>query len=349
MTQSANRRAATRSARRDSPSRRAVLTGLAAAAATTAAVIQPARADDLRFEHAFGTTVLPRPARRVVSLGYTTHDPLLALGIPPVAVRQWFGAYPYGVWPWAQPHLGSAAPDLLTGEVSMERVAALTPDLVVAIGSGISQAEYMVLSRIAPVLMHASTDTAYGTPWDAMTLTLGRATGTDPRARALVAGVRDGFADARRRHPRWAGMTGVAGYHWSGETGAFIGADTRARFLLELGFERPAAVSALSGVNDFYAPLSSEDLSPLDAGVLLWVSSLEADPDLAALPMRRTLRAHRDGREVFAGGLTAAALSFGSVLSLPFALAALEADIAAAADGDPATPVPSAVQAGLAP
>ena len=57
----------------------------------------------------------------------------------------------------------------------------------------------------------------------------------------------------------------------------------------------------------------------------------------------------REGREVFAGSLTAAALSFGSVLSLPFALSQLEADIAAAMDGDPATKVASAVKAGVAP
>ena len=65
--------------------------------------------------------------------------------------------------------------------------------------------------------------------------------------------------------------------------------------------------------------------------------------------MRRLLNAHREGREVFAGSLPAAALSFGSVLSLPYALAELEDDIAAAIDGDPATPVASSVDAGIAP
>ncbi|WP_156907292.1 ABC transporter substrate-binding protein [Thalassobaculum salexigens] len=292
---------------------------------------------------------MPRPAQRVVSLGYTSHDPLLALGVRPVAVRHWFGAFPYGVWPWAQRQLGDATPDVLTGEVSMERVASLNPDLIVAIGAGISKAEYTVLSRIAPVLVHEATDSTYGTPWDRMTLTLGRATGRLAQAQELMAGVRAAFADARRRHPASAGKTGVAAYHWSGETGAFIGADTRARFLVELGFRPTDAVAALSGVNDFYAPLSPEDLSPLDGDLLLWVSSFQTSPDLVALPMRQTLEACREGREVFAGGVLAAALSFGSVLSLPFALNALEDDIAAAIDGDPATPVASAREAGLAP
>lgn len=346
MTNSADRRAAKIEERRGIVSRRSFLTGLAAAVAASG---QARAADDLTFEHAFGTTVLPHPARRVVSLGYTSHDPLLALGVRPVAVRHWFGAFPYGVWPWAQRQLGDAKPDVLVGEVSMERVAATDPDLIVAIGAGISEAEYTVLSRIAPVLVHEASDSAYGTPWDRMTLTLGRATGRQTEAQGLVASVRDRFADARRRHPTWDGMKGVAAYHWSGETGAFIGADTRARFLIELGFAPTDAVAALSGVNDFYAPLSPEDLSPLDADLLLWVSSFETSPDLAALPMRQTLEASHRGREVFAGGVLAAALSFGSVLSLPFALDALEADIAAATDGDPATRVASAAKAGLAP
>lgn len=346
MTKSADWRAATTIGRRGSVSRRSFLTGPAASATAYGPALA---ASDLTFEHAFGTTVLPRPAQRVVSLGYTSHDPLLALGVRPVAVRHWFGAFPYGVWPWAQRQLGDAKPDVLIGEVSMERVASHNPDLIVAIGAGISEAEYSVLSRIAPVLVHEASDSTYGTPWDRMTLTLGRATGRLSEAQELVAGVRSAFADARGRHPAWAGRTGVAAYHWSGETGAFIGADTRARFLVELGFRPTEAVAALSGVNDFYAPLSPEDLSPLDADLLLWVSSYDTSPDLVALPMRRTLEACEEGREVFAGGVLAAALSFGSVLSLPFALDQLQGDIAAAIDGDPATPVDSAVKAGLAP
>ena len=67
------------------------------------------------------------------------------------------------------------------------------------------------------------------------------------------------------------------------------------------------------------------------------------------MPMRRALKAHGESREVLASGLLAAAISFGSILSLPFAVSELEADIASALDGDPKTPVPSAVRAGLAP
>lgn len=324
--------------------RRAALAGLAACLAAPAA-----RASGIRFTHAYGETVLPRAASRVVSLGYTAHDTLLALGVPPVAIRQWYGSFPYGVWPWARDRLGAAQPTLISGEVSMELVAALEPDLIVGIGSGVSQAEYAVLSRIAPVVMHDAGSPAYGTPWDAMTRTLGRALGREEMAEALVAEARQRFADARSRHPAWGGQTAVAAYHWGGRIGAFIGADTRARFLAELGFRPTPGVAALSTPQGFYADLSPEDLSPIDADVLVWISAFEAVPDLVAQPMRRTLKAHIQGREVFAGALLAGAMSFGSVLSLPFALARMEDDIAAASDGLPETPVASAKTAGLAP
>jgi iron complex transport system substrate-binding protein len=325
------------------PTRRAVLGGLAAAL-----VAAPARAADIRFEHVFGETVLARPATRVVSLGFTTQDPLLALGVPPVAVRAWFGDQPNSIWPWAQPFLDGATPTVIAGEVAMETVASLQPDLIVAIGSGITQDEYAILSQIAPTLMQPPGAATYALPWDETTRLLGRALGRETLAEERVAQTRRLFAEARARHPDWEGRSAVAAYHFGGETGAFTAEDTRGRFLTELGFRTPEAITRL-GDGNFYAGLSPEDLSPLDVDLLVWVSSLDAVPDLAALPMRRLLRAHAEGREVFAGALTAGALSFGSVLSLPFALSQLESDIALALDGDPSTRVSSADRAGLAP
>lgn len=325
--------------------RRAVLGGLAAT--TLAPAFARAQAP-IRFEHVFGETVLPGPAARVVSLGFNTQDPLLALGVAPVAVRAWFGDQPHSIWPWAQPYLGSAEPAVITGEVAMETVASLQPDLIVAIGSGITQDEYAILSQIAPTLMQPPGAASYGLPWDETTRLLARALGREAQGEARIAETRRLFAEARARHPDWEGRSAVAAYHFGGDTGAFTAEDTRGRFLTELGFRVPDAIQTL-GRGNFYASLSPEDLSPLDVDLLVWVSSLDAVPDLAALPMRRLLRAHGAGREVFAGALTAGALSFGSVLSLPFALAALEADMALALDGDPATAVPTAVRAGLAP
>ena len=302
-------------------------------------------AQPLVFDHAYGRTVLTAPAKRVVSLGYTSHDTLLALDVVPVALRFWYGPYESGVWPWAEPYLRGARPEVIRGEVSAERVAALEPDLIVATGAGISAEEYDVLRHIAPTLVHAATDGAYGTPWDSLTLSLGRATGRLAAAEARVAEVHAAFAAAGQRLGS-AGRTGAAAYHWAGSTGVFLPGDSRAAFVEEMGFAQPQKVLDLPR-GSFFQELSPEDLSPLDADLLIWVSSFDRDADLSALPMRRTLAAHRQGREVYAGMLVGGAMAHGSVLSLPYALAALEADIAAALDGDPATVVASAEAAGL--
>lgn len=323
--------------------RRAVLGALAACVAA-----RPAHAQEMRFSHVYGETVLPRPAERVVSLGFTSHDPLLALGQPPIALRYWFGDEPNGVWPWARPYLNGAEPAVISGEIAMETVAALQPDLIVGIGSGISEAEYAILSQIAPTLMQEKDRPAYGTPWDELTRLLGRALGREAKAEEVIAATRRQFAEARARHPDWAGRTAAAAYHFGGETGAFARTDTRGGFLAELGFAPMPEVERLAG-DAFFVGLSPEDLSPIDADLLIWISTFDEAPDLVSLTMRRMLKAHREGREVFAGSQIAAALSFGSVLSLPFALSQLEGDIAAAIDGDPATVVASAEKAGLSP
>ncbi len=334
------------------PSRRQVLAGLAAGA-LAACLAQPRAAfaadEDLRFAHVFGETVLQQPAKRVVSLGYTSQDALLALGVAPVAVRQWFGNYPFGIWPWAQPFLGDAKPQTIAGEVSMEIVASLQPDLIIGIGSGISREEYDVLSQIAPVLMQPPGETPFGMRWDAMTRLIGRAVGQSDLGDEKIAAVEASFAAARQRHPDWAGRTALCAYNFGGETGAYVGTDTRAVFLSELGLQATQKVKDLAQTQGFYARLSSEDLSPLDADVLIWLSSSDAAKDIAALPLRKTLQAHREGREILAGELLTGALTFGSVLSLPFALDMLESEIALAIDGDPATPVPSSLAAGIAP
>ena len=51
--------------------------------------------------HAFGQTVVEAQPTRVVSVGVTEHDFLLALGVVPVAVTDWYGDQPYATWPWA--------------------------------------------------------------------------------------------------------------------------------------------------------------------------------------------------------------------------------------------------------
>lgn len=46
------------------------------------------------------------PVTVTVTMDFTDHDPVLALGVVPVGLVNWYGDYPFGTWPWAQDALG---------------------------------------------------------------------------------------------------------------------------------------------------------------------------------------------------------------------------------------------------
>src|SRR4051812_46287304 len=88
------------------------------------------------IEHKFGTTKIEKTPQRVVVVGLTEQDALLALGVVPVATTKWFGENPGEIWPWAKAKLGPAAlPQVLTNTdgIQFEKVAALKPDLIVGL------------------------------------------------------------------------------------------------------------------------------------------------------------------------------------------------------------------------
>jgi len=107
------------------------------------------------IHHRFGQTTIAAPPTRVVSAGFTEQDDLLAVGVVPIAVTQWWGDEPFEVWPWAQARLGGAQPEVLSiynGGLQFDRIAALRPDLIVAINAGVDQDSYNQLSAIAPTI-----------------------------------------------------------------------------------------------------------------------------------------------------------------------------------------------------
>lgn len=300
------------------------------------------------IEHKFGETTVEVEPERVVSVGYNEHDFLLALGVVPVGLRDWYGEQPNSVWPWAHDALGGASPEVLpAGDLNFEQIAALDPDLIVGVWSGMTEADYELLEAIAPTVAQPDTYDDYGTPWQEQTMILGEATGRVAEAEAAVAAVDEQFAAVRDSYPEWQGMSASVAFVTESGPGAYASQDTRSRIMADLGFEIPA-VNDSGGENSFFLELSAEDITPLDVDVLVWVydSDEALDGILNQLPTRASLDAYGEGREVFADFLLTGAFSHGSPLSLDYALENLVPEIAAAADGDPSTPVPSAVEVG---
>ena len=309
-----------------------------------------AAAFPVTIDHKFGETTIDAEPERVVSIGYNEHDFLLALGVVPVALRDWYGEQPNSVWPWAQDELGDATPEVLPAtDLNFEQIAALEPDLIVGVWSGISAEDYELLSAIAPTVAQPGEYDDYGTPWQEQTLILGEATGRSAEAEAIVADVEGQITAAREAHPEWEGQTSSVSFVTEEGPGAYASQDIRSRFMQDLGFVIPE-INDSDDANSFYLQLSAEDITALDVDVLVWViGTVEAlDGILDQLPTRTSLNAYAEGREIFADIELSGAFSHSSPLSLEFVLDAMVPEIEAAADGDPSTPVPSAVAVGAA-
>ncbi len=109
------------------------------------------------IEHKHGSTEIPSTPQRVVAVGLVEQDPLLALGVIPVATTEWFGEHPGAIHPWAREALGNA-PLLEVQSAAdgfqFERIAALRPDLILALaGVDVSQSDYGKLAQIAPTVI----------------------------------------------------------------------------------------------------------------------------------------------------------------------------------------------------
>jgi iron complex transport system substrate-binding protein len=285
----------------------------------------PSRAADpgaVTVQHKFGETVIHARPQRVVSLGYTEQDAILAFGVVPVAVRYAFGPQDDAVFPWADAAAGDARPEILPREgIDFEKIAALRPDLIMAVTAGLDQQQYDTLSRIAPTVVQPAEYVDFGTPWQVQTRVTGQALGQPERAEELVAQVESRFAEVKAAHPELVGRSVVlSGPTYDGNYPFHATEDTRTRFFGALGMVVPPALDAAAG-DSFYGTVSRENASMLDADVLVWQAGspqeraeIESDPVLASLPVVR------EGRALFLDGTDYDALQFSSVLSLPHLL-----------------------------
>jgi iron complex transport system substrate-binding protein len=295
------------------------------------------------IEHRFGETTIESEPQRIVAVGLTEQDALLALGIVPVGTTEWFGEYPGAIWPWAQDELGDREPPEVVGtsaELNTEAILALEPDLILALYAGLTEEEYAILSERAAVVVPPEGYVDYGIPWEELTITVGRAVGREAEAREMVAEVEELFAQAREEHPEFAGASGVVATPYEGIY-VYGPEDVRGRLLTNLGFELPADLVEVTG-EEFGGNLSEERSDMLDVDVIIWLDAV--DVENYGGPLYESFAVHTEGREVFLDSFNdplGGATSFVSVLSLPYLLEGLLPMLEAAVDGDPATEVPA--------
>lgn len=315
-------------------------TGMAGLLLATTLVSTSAMAQEfpLTIEHKFGTTVIPERPVRVASIDSAGSDNLLALGIQPVAIERWYGDYERAVWPWADALLTTDPIILERSVLDFELIASSNPDVIISLWNSLTPEEYDKLSLIAPVVSMPEDVGDFAMSWDQRALVAGRAIGREAEAIAQVEAIQKRIDDAAAAHPEWQGQTvSVAVATDSGIVGSYTSADSRPQIMKRLGFDLNPAIDALIDGNDYFVQFSLEDLSPIDADLLMWI---DGDGDLTAienLVSRPFLKAHIDGREIIFAKDVTGAFAHGSLLSLPHALDRLIPAIEAALDGDPET------------
>ncbi len=297
------------------------------------------------IEHKYGSTTISAEPKRVVTVGLTEQDALLALGVVPVGVTEWLDKYPGTIAPWAKDKLaGAALPEVLkdVDGPQYEKIAALKPDLIIALYSGLTKEQYDKLSQIGvPVVAQPKEYNDYGIPWQEATKKIGQAIGRTTKANELVKGVEDKFAETRKAHPEFEGKSALMASTYEGYF-VYGSQDPRSRILESLGFKLPADLDAAIG-DKFGKSISAERTDLLDRDALVWLVEGEAPSRelLGKDALYTGLKVAKEKREIFVedGSDYGAAISFVTVLSLPFVIDRLAPQLTAAVDGNPATEV----------
>lgn len=292
-------------------------------------------------EHALGETTIDAPPTRVAAIGLTDQDVLLALGVKPVLTVEWFGEHPGAIFPWAVDEVDAlGGTDDITvldpnSGVAAERVGVSQPDLIVALYGGITEDQYEMLSKVAPTVVQPA-GPAYGISWQDQTLTMGTILGKRPFAEELVAQTEDAITAVREAHPELEGKTGIVLAPYEGIY-VYGSNDPRGRILEELGMVIPEELDEVAS-GPAAGQLSLENADLLDLDAVVWLEEGEIGGDVGG-PLYERLGLAAEGREIRLSDdeVFGQAISFQTVLSYPYLVEELAAQLSAAVDGDPAT------------
>ncbi len=219
------------------------------------------------LDHAFGQTVIEEKPERIASIAWGNQDVPLALGVVPVGISM----ANYGVTddsnllPWtkaAYESLGVSDPTLFNdlSELDYEGMSTVSPDVILAAYSGITEEEYQVLSEIAPVAAYP--ERPWQTFWRDQIRIDSKAMGMAKEGEQLVEDLDTLIADKVSNYPAIEGKT--AAFFWFdpsdlGQFYVYLPADPRSAYLTDLGMTFPQSILDIAEDSDsFYVSLSAE-------------------------------------------------------------------------------------------
>jgi iron complex transport system substrate-binding protein len=285
-------------------------------------------------EHAFGTTEVTKAPQRVVSVGYTDDQTILAFGIKPVGMVDQYPNPPGKTpdintqWPWVKDKWGSTQPEVImkNGDSgpNYEKIAALRPDLIIAVYSEIDQAAYDKLSKIAPTVGRTKAEKEpFSAPWQDNALHIAKALGKAEEGEQMVEDIQGQLDAAKKAHPAFANQTAVALSWYEDSVAPFTSTDVRGRLVTGIGFKYQTEIDKIAD-GSFYTQLSPERIDLIDVDHIFVINDKADTESLKKFKLFANLDAVKKGNVSYLldseGPAVGAAISQGTLLSMPYAI-----------------------------
>lgn len=249
------------------------------------------------LDHAFGQTILDKKPERVATIAWGNHDVALALGIVPVGFSKanYGVSAEKGVLPWTEEKIKE-----LNGEANLfddldglnfEAISNSKPDVILAAYSGITQADYDTLSKIAPVAAYQSKP--WQTLWKDMVKIDSKALGMEKEGDELIKNTEARIAKELEKHPEIKGKKILFTSINAADTSKFwifTSKDPRANYLTDLGLVFPESLKEFENEDSFAKEISAEEADKInDADVIITygddktIETLQKDPLLGKI------------------------------------------------------------------
>ncbi|MCO5733219.1 iron-siderophore ABC transporter substrate-binding protein [Rhizobium sp. SSA_523] len=254
----------------------------------------------ISIEHAFGTTVIKEKPKRVATVAWANHEVPLALGIVPVgfAAANFGDDDADGLLPWVAQRLkelGASAPTLFDeGDgIDFEAVAASQPDVILAAYSGLSQNDYDMLSRIAPVVAYPKSP--WATDWRTMIRYNSLGLGEAGKGEELIQKIEAEIRATAAKFPALQGKSAMFVTHLDASdlsiVNFYTANDSRVTFFKDLGLRMPDSVTAASTTGRFSGSISAERIDAFDDVDILvtygdeqLINAMKANPLFSHMP-----------------------------------------------------------------
>jgi iron complex transport system substrate-binding protein len=231
------------------------------------------------IKHAFGETVIKSKPERVATIQWANHDVVLALGVVPVG----FSAANFGVQdgsgllPWTAKkleELGVKDPDVFqdTDGLDFEAISDSNPDVILAAYSGITQEDYDLLNKIAPVVAYPNAP--WATTWREQVLLNATGMGMEAEGEQLIKETENSVNEKLSQYPQikdkkvvWVNFSGTD----MSKLHIYTPVDSRVSFLYELGMIYPESITKqITDPTSYSLSLSAENAADLyDADLII--------------------------------------------------------------------------------